>query len=142
MANKYFNDDFEVCSISKDPAYLYIDDVDQFLYDCSAGYVSEGVDKSGVYLWNDYYCIWDLADPEIDKKIRTLVEKINSLRQESPRQNDKPTGWNILVTLNTGDVIQTNSVPLSIKEIPEAIDILLRPSFFGKTIKEFKIVAV
>lgn len=143
MANMYFNDDFEVCSISKDPAYLYIDDVDKFLHDCGNGYVSDGVDKSGVYLWNDYYCVWDLADPEIDKKIKAIVEEITSLRQELPRQsNNTFTNWNISVVLDTGETIQINSEPISINEIPEAVDILLRPSFFGKRIKEFKIVAV
>lgn len=143
MANMYFNDDFEVCSISKDPAYLYIDDVDKFLHDCGDGYISDGVDKSGVYLWNDYYCVWDLADPEIDKKIRALVIKeINTLRQEKSHQdNNKVAGWNILITLDTSETIKINSEPVSINEIHEAIDILLKPSFFGKRIKKFEIVA-
>lgn len=142
MANMYFNDDFEVCSISKDPAYLYIDDVDKFLHDCGNGYVSDGVDKSGVYLWNDYYCVWDLADPEIDKKIKAIVEEITSLRQELPRQsNNTFTNWNILVTLDTDETIKINSEPVSINDIHEVIDTLLKPSFFGKRIKKFEIVA-
>lgn len=143
MANMYFNDDFEVCSISKDPAYLYIDDVDSFLNDCGDSYVSDGVDKPGVYQWNDYYCVWDLADSEIDKKIRALVMKeINSLHKKTPCQDNNSICWNILITLNTGELIQTNSEPVSMNEVHEAIDILLKPSFFGRTIREFKIVAV
>ena len=142
MANKYFNDDFEVCSIGKDPAYLYIDNVEDFLNDCGDNWISDGVDKTGVYQWNDYYCVWDLADPEIDKKIRALVEEITSLHQELPRQsNNTFTNWNISVTLDTGETIQINSEPISTNEIPEAIDILLKPSFFGKRIKKFQIVA-
>lgn len=142
MANKYFTDDFEVCSIGKDPAYLYIDDVDKFLYDCDDCYVSDGVDKPGVYQWNDYYCVWDLADPEIDKKIRALVIKeVNSLHKETPHQNNKSINWNISVTLDTNETIKINSEPVSIDKVPEVIDILLKPSFFGKRIKKFEIVA-
>jgi hypothetical protein len=136
MANKYLNNNFEECVIYRCPEYLYIDDVENFLEDCGDEYISDGVDEPGIYQWSDDDDAWFIANPNIEKKIRAIVE------QNSPCQSDKPIGWNILVTLNTGDVIQTNSVPLLIKEIPEAIDILLRPSFFGKTIKEFKIVAV
>lgn len=143
MANVYFTDEFKVCSIGKDPAYLYIDDVDSFLNDCGDDYITENVDETGVYQWDDYNGLWELADPEIDKNIRTLVMKeINSLDKETPHQNNKSNGWNISITLNTGEVIQTNSEPVPMNEVHEAIDILLRPSFFGKTIKEFKIVAV
>jgi hypothetical protein len=136
MANKCFKGNFEECTIDKGPLYLYIDNVEDFLDDCRDDWISDNVDEPGVYQWNDDYEVWVMANPNIEKKVRAIVE------QNSPCQSDKPIGWNILVTLNTGDVIQTNSVPLLIKEIPEAIDILLRPSFFGKTIKEFKIVAV
>lgn len=143
MANMYFNDEFKVCSIGNDPKYLYIDDVDSFLNDCGDDWVSDDVDETGVYQWNEGYWIWSLADPAIDKKIRALVMKeINSLHKETPHQNNKSIGWNISITLNTGEVIQTNSEPVPMNEVHEAIDILLKPSFFGKTIKEFKIVAV
>lgn len=142
MANMYFNDDFEVCSISKDPAYLYIDDVDKFLYDCGDGYVSDGVDKPGVYQWNDYYCVWDLADPEINKKIRALVEEINTLHQEKSHQdNNKVAGWSISVTLDSGLCVKINNEPISMDKVPEIINTLLKPYFFGKRIIEFEIVA-
>ena len=143
MANVYFNSDFKVCSsIGNDPMYLYIDSVHDFLYDCGDDYIYDNVDEIGVYCWDSYHDIWVFADPEIDKKIRALVKEINSLRQEPTNQNNKSIGWNILITLNTGEVIQTNSEPVPMNEVHEAIDILLRPSFFGKTIQEFKIVAV
>lgn len=142
MANIYFNSDFKVCSMVN-AEYLYIDNVDDFLKDCGEDYIYDNVDEKGVYQWNDYDDVWELANLAVKEKIKSLVKEVNSLRQETPHQNNNNSiGWNILVTLNTGDVIQTNSVPLSIKEISEAVDILLRPSFFGKTIKEFKIVAV
>ena len=143
MANMYFNVDFKVCSIGNSPNFLYIDNVKDFLNDCGEEYISDEVDETGVYQWDEGYGVWVFASTAIDKKIRALVEEINSLRQETPRQNnDVSIKWNILITLNTGEVIQTNSEPVSMNEVHEAIDILLRPSFFGKTIKEFKIVAV
>ena len=143
MANVYFNSDFKVCSIGNDPTYLYIDNVKEFLFDCGDDYISDEVNETGIYQWNNDYEIWVFADPEIDRKIKALAKEINFPRQESPRQNnDKPISWNILITLNTGEVIQTNSEPVPMSEVHEAIDILLRPSFFGKTIQEFKIVAV
>ena len=142
MANKYFNNNFEECVIYRCPEYLYIDDVENFLEDCGDEYISDGVDEPGIYQWSDDFEAWILANSDIEKKIRAIVEK-NSPRQETSNQGgNKIIRWNILVTLNTGDTIQTNSEPLLMSEIPEAVDILLRPSFFGKTIKEFKIVAV
>ena len=142
MANMYFNSDYKVCSISNNPMYLYIDNVKEFLYDCGDDHISDEVNETGVYRWDNDYDIWVMANPMIDEKIRTLVKEINSPRQESTNQSNKSIGWNILITLNTGEVIQTNSEPVPMNEVHEAIDILLRPSFFGKTIKEFKIVAV
>lgn len=136
MANKYFKGNFEECAMEKDPLYLYIDNVKEFLYDCGDDYISDNVDKSGVYQWNDDYEVWDIANPNIEKKIKAIVE------QSIPRQGGKIfVGWNILVTLDTGETIKINSEPVSMNEIHEAIDILLKPSFFGKRIKKFEIVA-
>jgi hypothetical protein len=137
MANMYFKGNFEECAMEKSPLYLYIDDVEDFLKECADDYISDNVDEPGVYQWNDDYDIWVMANPNIEKKVRTIVEQNTSCQN-----NDISIKWNILITLNTGEVIQTNSEPVPMNEVHEAIDILLRPSFFGKTIKEFKIVAV
>jgi hypothetical protein len=142
MANMYFNSDFKVCSIGDAPMYLYIDSVEDFLYDCGDDYISDNVDETGVYRW-DFDCeIWIFADPSVNRKIKALVKEINSLHQENPHQNDKSICWNISVILKTGGTILINSEPISTNEIHEVIDTLLKPSFFGKTINEFKIVAV
>ena len=142
MANMYFNEDFKVCSISGCPMYIYIDNVDNFLQDCGDEWVSDDVDKTGVYLWNSEDYIWNLASPEIDKKIRTLVEEINALRQEGPSQdNNKIIGWNILIAFNNGETIKINSELVSMDEVHEVINTLLKPCFFGKRIKKFEIVA-
>lgn len=136
MANKYFKGNFEECAIDKAPLYLYIDNVEDFLDDCRDDWISDNVDEPGVYQWDDNYEIWTMANPNIEKKVRTIVE------QNTPCQGGEIfVGWNILVTLDTGETIKINSEPVSITDIHEAIDILLKPSFFGKRIKKFEIVA-
>lgn len=137
MANKYFKGNFEECTIDKCPLYLYIDDVQGFLRECGDDWISDNVDEPGIYQWNDNYEVWVMANPNIEKKIRAIVE------QNTPRQGGEiSVGWNILVTLDTDETIKTNSEPISMNEVYEAIDILLKPSFFGKRIKKFEIVAV
>lgn len=136
MANKYLNNNFEKCAIYRCPEYLYIDDVENFLEDCSDEYVSEGVDKPGIYQWSDDLDAWFVANPNIEKKVKAIVE------QSIPHQGSEIfAGWNILVTLDTNETIKINSEPVSINDIHEAIDTLLKPSFFGKRIKKFEIVA-
>jgi hypothetical protein len=142
MANKYFNNNFEECVIYRCPEYLYIDDVENFLEDCGDEYISDGVDEPGIYQWSDDDDAWFIANPNIEKKIRAIVEQ-NSPRQEISNQVDNVSiKWNISVILKTGGTILINSEPISTNEIHEVIDTLLKPSFFGKTINEFKIVAV
>ena len=142
MANMYFNEDFKVCTIKDNPMYLYIDNVEDFLNDCGDDWISDDVDKSGIYQWDNESWTWEIANSAVDDKIRALIKKTNSLRQEkSSQDNNKIVRWNILVTLDTGETIKINSEPVSINDIHEAIDILLKPSFFGKRIKKFEIVA-
>ena len=136
MANKYFKGNFEECAMEKSPLYLYIDNVKEFLYDCGDDYISANVDKPGVYQWNDDYEVWDIANSNIEKKVKAIVE------QSFPHQGGEIfVDWNILVTLDTNETIKINSEPVSINDIHEAIDTLLKPSFFGKRIKKFEIVA-
>lgn len=136
MANTYFNDNFEICSVKDSPEYLYVDNVDVFLQECGDEWIFENVENTGVYHWNDYEEVWELAISVVEEKIRQIIG------QELPRQGgDIFIGWNILITLDTGETIKTNSEPISIDEVQEAINILLKPSFFGKRIKKFEIVA-
>ena len=139
MANVYFTDKFEVCAISDSPEYLYIDDVSAFLKECGEDWIYNNVDTNGkgVYYWNDNCEEWRLANTEIDKKIREIIKQ-NELSKQG---GNVFVGWNILITLDTGETIKTNSEPVLINDVQEAINILLRPSFFGKRIKKFEIVA-
>lgn len=136
MANVYFNNKFEICSMKDGPEYLYIDDVDAFLQECSDVWISENVENTGVYHWNNYEEVWEPAISVVGEKIRQIIG------QEPPRHDGNIfIGWNILITLDTGETIKTNSEPVSMNEVQEAVNILLKPSFFGKRIKKFEIVA-
>jgi hypothetical protein len=136
MANKYFKGNFEECAMEKGPTYLYIDNVKDFLNDCGDDWITDGVDEPGIYQWKDDYEVWTMANSNIEKKIKTIVE------QSIPHQGGEIfVGWNILVTLDTDETIKINSEPISINDIHEAINTLLKPSFFGKRIKKFEIVA-
>ena len=136
MANKYFKSNFEECTIDKAPLYLYIDNVEDFLDDCRDDWISDNVNEPGIYQWNDDYEVWDMANSNIEKKIRTIVEQ-----NSSNQSNNIPVKWNISITFDTDETIKINSEPVSITDIHEAIDVLLKPSFFGKRIKKFEIVA-
>ena len=136
MANKYFKGNFEECTMEKCPLYLYIDNVEDFLDDCRDDWISDNVDEPGVYQWNDDYEVWVMANPNIEKKIRAIIE------QNTPRQNGEIfVNWNIFVTLDSGLCVKINSEPVSMDKVPEVINTLLKPCFFGKKIKEFEIVA-
>ena len=136
MANKYFKGNFEECAMEKSPLYLYIDNVKEFLYDCGDDWISDNVNEPGVYQWNDDYEVWDMANSNIEKKVKTIVEQ-NTLHQDSKIF----VNWNIFVTLDSGLCVKINSEPVSMDKIPEVINTLLKPCFFGKKIKEFEIVA-
>lgn len=136
MANVYFNKKFEICSVTDSPEYLYVDDVDTFIRECGDEWIFENVESAGVYHWNDYKEVWEPAISVVGEKIRQIIG------QEPPRHDGNIfIGWNILITLDTGETIKTNSKPVSMNEVQEAINILLKPSFFGKRIKKFEIVA-
>lgn len=141
MANMYFNNKFEECTIDKSPLYLYIDNVKDFLEECADDYISDNVDEPGVYLWNNDYEVWTMANSNIEKKVKTIVEQSISCQETLTQGGEIFIGWNILVTLDTGETIKINSEPVPINDIHEAVNILLKPSFFGKRIKKFEIVA-
>ena len=48
--------------------------------------------------------------------------------------------WNIIITLDTGEKIKTNTIPVSMEEVQEAMRVLIKPSIFGMRIESFEIV--
>lgn len=138
MANVCFNGKFEVCTMADSPEYLYIDDVDAFIRECGEEWIFENVDKIGVYHWNDYQEVWEPAISLVEDKIREVIGSTGGITRP---KGDIFVGWNIIITLDSGEVIKTNSEPVEMDEVQEAINIMLKPSFFGKRIKKFEIVA-
>jgi hypothetical protein len=138
MANVCFNNKFEICAMVDSPEYLYIDDVDAFIQECGDTWIFENVDKTGVYHWNDYQEVWEPAISLVEEKIKEVMGATGGITKV---KENTFVGWNIVITLDSGDVIKTNSEPVDMNEVQEAINIMLKPSFFGKRIKKFEIVA-
>ena len=138
MANVCFNEKFEVCTIKDSPEYLYIDDVDAFIQECGDDWISDGVDKTGVYHWNNDDELWEPAISSVERKIREVINSVGGITRIG---KNIFAGWNIVITLDSGEIIKTNSEPVDMNEMQEAINIMLKPSFFGKRIKKFEIVA-
>lgn len=138
MANVCFNEKFEVCTIKDSPEYLYIDDVDAFIQECGDDWISDGVDKTGVYHWNNDDELWEPAISSVKRKIREVINSVGGITRMG---KNIFAGWNIVITLDSGEIIKTNSEPVDMNEVQEAINIMLKPSFFGKRIKKFEIVA-
>ena len=144
MANVYFfNDKIKQSKIhDNDTKYVYVEDVNEFIDLCGDNYEYEGVDDTGCYTWSDDDFAWRPSTMNDCKAIESEVQKIKkSTGGITKGKGNIFVGWNIIITLDTSETIKTNSEPISIDEAQEAINILLKPSFFGKRIKKFEIVA-
>ena len=138
MANVCFNDKFKVCTVDDSPEYLYIDDVDAFIQECGDEWISDGVDKMGVYHLNYFNVLQASAISLVEEIIRVVLHSVGGITRI---EKNIFAGWNIVITLDSGETIKTNSQPVDMNEVQEAINIMLKPSFFGKRIKKFEIVA-
>ena len=141
MAYKMFDRDFNEITIedSGDWCYLYVEDYRDFLCKYEGDWVLDGIEKDGVYIYEEFY-------EKLGGKWRELTSK-NSfvygiiLEKVSRKINNKKKGWNIIITLDNGEKIQTNTEPVSIKDVQEAIGVLVKPSILGMRIKSFEIIA-
>lgn len=144
MANVYFFDkELKQSSISDPNAfYAYIEDVDEFKDLCGDNWESEGVDDVGCYTWSNTDFTWKLSTLNdrmcVEREIKKIKESTGGITRP---KGDVFVGWNIVITLDSGEVIKTNSEPVDMNEVQEAINVMLKPSFFGKRIKKFEIVA-
>lgn len=139
MANVYFLDkDYHKCT-PLESYYIYVEDVEEFQQICDNHEISDyGVKDTGFYFWNEADDMWSLPTTEEVKEITKTIEVIGGITKIKGKVF---VGWNIIITLDTGETIKTNSEPVDINEVQEAINIMLKPSFFGKRIKKFEIVA-
>ena len=144
MANVYFfNDKIKQSEISdRDTRYVYVEDLDKFIEICGEDFEFSGVNEVGCYTWSDDDGEWRPSTMNDCKAIESEVQKIKEQTDNITKvKGNVFVGWNIVITLDSGEVIKTNSEPVDMNEVQEAINILLKPSFFGKRIKKFEIVA-
>lgn len=137
MAYKMFNEDFEEITIedSGNWCYLYVEDYRDFLNEYEDEWILDGIDEDGFYKVDTRMEEWikitdknSLAYKMISKKVPINVKGVKK-------------GWNIIIILDTGEKIQTNTEPVSIEDVQEAIGVLVKPSILGMRIKSFEIVA-
>ena len=111
----------------------YIGDFASFCHICEQTHtVKNGVVKNGVYEWDDSTGSWH------ETSLNTAMQKTIDKIVDDVKNFD---AWNIIITLNNDDEIKTNDEPITMVEVYEAIDTMRKPSFFGKRIKEIRIVS-
>lgn len=126
------------CGIGDSPDYLYIDDVDAFYDACGEDYIAENVFTRGVYKWDDDKELWtSTADPSITRPIMDIVKK----KEKEVGGITKTTSdkWNIEILLDDDTILKTNDELVTIDEVIEAVKTMLKPSFFGKRLREITI---
>lgn len=139
MANVYFFDVNFNKSTPLESYFIYVGDVEEFRQICDHENISDyGVKETGCYFWNDASDSWCFPTTDEEEKIMRAIEGIGGITRV---RGDVFVGWNIIITLDTGEIIKTNSEPVEMNEVQEAINTMLKPSFFGKRIKKFEIVA-
>jgi hypothetical protein len=143
MAYKMFNKKFEEITI-ENPAweYLWVTDYEDFV-EKNSDWILDGVENDGIYEYDNDIEEWKELTDKNSFIYKTIMERVSSevggIKKVTLNSTFK--GWNIIITLDTGETIKTNSEPVEMSEVQEAINIMLKPSFFGKRIKKFEIVA-
>ena len=143
MANYFFDNKIKQSTIDdRNVRYVYVEDVAEFLELCADNFISNGVNEVGCYTWSDSFYTWEPSTMNDCKIIESEVARIKEQAGGITRAKENIfVGWNIVITLDSGEVIKTNSEPVDMSEVQEAMNIMLKPSFFGKRIKKFEIVA-
>ena len=143
MYDKRFNEMNDINH--KDTMYITVRDVDKFKEMCRDRSVyDDGVDSRGHYEWQTYEDEWTrIDDAAVLEALDELQERYEkSIGGITQSKADTERKWNIEIVIDkqdTGTIIQTNSEPISMKEVHEAIDVMLKPSFFGKHLTEIRI---
>jgi hypothetical protein len=140
MANMFFekrgiSGELKECKINECPDYLYIDDVNAFYDACGEDYIAENVFSPGVYKWDDNRDAWKQTDETaITRPIMDIVrKKEKEVGGITKTASDK---WNIEILLDDDTILKTNDELVTMDEVIEAIKTMLKPSFFGKRLKE------
>lgn len=143
MNNIYLSATFEEQRELCDAVYLIINDVNEFINDAAKQTIfNDGVFENGFYTWSDDDCMWEIVLEKDIVSTLTQIQKENGKKDKGDNSTPQFVGWNIIITLDTGEIIKTNSELIDdFNEVVEAMNIMLKPSFFGKRIKSFEIVA-
>lgn len=143
MAYKMFNKKFEEITI-ENPAweYLWVTDYEDFV-EKNSDWILDGIENDGIYEYDNDIEEWKELTDKNSFIYKTIMKRVSSEVDgiKKVTLNNTFKGWNIIITLDTGETIKTNSEPVEMSEVQEAINIMLKPSFFGKRIKKFEIVA-
>ena len=137
MAYKMFNEDFEEITIedSGNWCYLYVEDYRDFLNEYEDEWILDGIDEDGFYKVDTCMEEWIKITDKNSLAYKMILEKV------SRNVKGAKKGWNIIIILDTDEKIQTNTEPVSIEDVQEAIGVLVKPSILGMRIKSFEIVA-
>jgi len=123
------------CGIGDSPDYLYIDDVNAFYDACGEDYIAEKVFSPGFYMWDNNSESWEQTDePTIARPIMDIIRK----KEKEVGGITKTTGdkWNIEILLDDDTILKTNDELVTMDEVIEAVKTMLKPSFFGKRLRE------
>lgn len=124
--------------------YALINDYDEFFNACdNEDIITDGLYNS--YGKAEFKCpfVIKMTDDEEWEYLSPndypawLTKEITKSKSESTNTN--PKLYNLYVIFKSGITLQTNTEPITFEEIAEAIEVLQKPSIFGKQIAEFKI---
>lgn len=124
--------------------YVLINDYEEFINDC----IREDIIEDGLaeaYEIAEHKCPfivkmtdyeeWEYFSP--NDYPTWLTKEIAKSESESTNTNAKL--YNLYVIFKSGTTLQTNTEPITFEDITKAIEVLQKPSIFGKQIAEFKI---
>lgn len=113
--------------------FALIGDLKAFMLECEANLtITNGITNTGLYLWDELDERWNKCP--LDHEIMKSINKILITTENTDL-------WDIVITLDTNEEIVTNDEPVSMAEVYEAINTMRKPSFFGKRIKEIRIIS-
>ena len=137
MAYKMFDEDFNEIKILDGDRwrYLYVEDYRDFLNEYEDDWVLDGINEDGFYKYDTHIEEWTEITDKDSFTYKMISEKVSSNVKNAKK------GWNIIIILDTGEKIKTNTEPVSMEDVQEAMGVLVKPSILGMRIKSFEIVA-
>lgn len=129
--------------------YVLINNYEEFINDCrKEEIITDGLYNS--YGEAEFKCPfvvkmtddeeWEYLSPnDYPTWLTTEIVKSESESATHESTNTNAKLYNLYVIFKSGITLQTNTEPITFEDITEAIEVLQKPSIFGKQIAEFKI---